>query len=425
MLIALPGLVGPETRPAIEVDLRGWWARRYTARMPSPVDIGAGLRATGPTDPASVPALVAAAVDELGATDIVVYVVDVEQLWLVPLPDESTHVAVPEPEGVATSMAGRAFITQSSMTVDRDEGARVWTPVVAGSTPTGVLAVTVPRGDEESVRACEELGLFAGLLMAAQGRTTDAFRLHQQRQSMSLAASMQWELLPPLVLDLPDVSVAGMLEPAYDVGGDAFDYALNGPVLEVAILDAMGHGVRSAMVAALAVGTYRHARREASTLVHMHANIESTLSARFGGEAFATGQLAQLERQTGTLTWVNAGHPPPLLIRDSRVVGELRCPPTVPWGLDAGEAHMATETLEPGDGVLFFTDGVTDAEAPDGVEFGAERLADLVGQVMSEGLRPGDAVRRLVRAVIDYKTTELRDDASMVLVRWEGMPAAR
>lgn len=392
--------------------------------MPLPVDISAGLRATGSTDPASVQAVVTAAIEGLGATDIVVYVVDVEQLWLVPLPDESTHVEAPEPEEVAASMAGRAFTTQASMTVDREEGTRVWTPVVAGSTPTGVLAVTVPKGDDESVRACEDLGLFAGLLIAAQGRTTDAFRLHQRRKPMSLAASMQWELLPPLVLDLPDVSVAGMLEPAYDVGGDAFDYAVNGQILEVAILDAMGHGVRSAMVAALAVGAYRHARRAASTLVHMHAELESTLSARFGGEAFATGQLARLERQTGTLTWVNAGHPHPLLIRDSRVVGELRCPPTVPWGLGAGQAHMATETLEPGDGVLFFTDGVVDARGPDGVEFGAQRLADLVGQVMSEGLRPGDAVRRLVRAVLDYKTTELRDDASLVLVGWEGPPAA-
>jgi hypothetical protein len=393
--------------------------------MPPPVDIGAGLRATGVTDPASVPALVAAAVEELGATDIVVYVVDVEQLWLVPLPDEMTHVVVPEPEGVATTMAGRAFTTQSPMMVDRDEGTRVWVPVVAGSIPSGVLAATVPRGDDGTVRACEELGMFAGFLMAAQGRTTDAFRLHQQRKPMSLAASMQWELLPPLVLDLPDVSVAGMLEPAYDVGGDAFDYALNGPILEVAILDAMGHGVRSAMLAALAVGAYRHARREGSTLLRMHANLESTLSARFAGEAFATGQLARLERQTGTLTWVNAGHPWPLLIRDSRVIGELQCPPTVPWGLDAGEAHVATETLEPGDRVLFYTDGVVDARAPDGVEFGAQRLADLVGQVMSEGLRPGDAVRRLVRAVLDYRVTELRDDASMVLVRWEGPPTHR
>ncbi|HEX4244516.1 MAG TPA: PP2C family protein-serine/threonine phosphatase [Acidimicrobiales bacterium] len=393
--------------------------------MPSPVDIGAGLRAAGATDPASVPALLSATVEQLGATDIVVYVVDVEQVSLVPLPDEVTHVEVPEPEGVATTMAGRAFTTQAPVTVDRDEGTRIWVPIIAGSTPGGVLAMTVPHGNDESVRACQDLGLLAGFLIAAQARTTDVFRLRQQRKAMSLAASMQWELLPPLVLDLPDVSVAGMLEPAYDVGGDAFDYALNGPILELAIFDAMGHGVRSAMVAALAVGAYRHSRREGSTLVHMHANLEATVSARFGGEAFATGQLARLERQSGTLTWVNAGHPPPLLLRDSRVVGELRCPPTLPWGLGGAEPHMATETLEPGDGVLFYTDGVVDARSPDGEEFGAQRLSDLTSQVMSEGLRPGDAVRRLVRAVLDHKITELRDDASLVLVRWKGSPPPR
>ncbi|HEX4217606.1 MAG TPA: PP2C family protein-serine/threonine phosphatase [Acidimicrobiales bacterium] len=397
--------------------------------MPAPVDIGAGLRATGTTDPASVPALVAATVDRLGATDIVVYVVDVEQVSLVPLPDELTHVELPQPEGVATTMAGRAFTTQAPTTADRAEGTRIWVPMVAGSIPSGVLAMTVPHADDASIRACEELGLLAGFLIAAQGRTTDVFRLHQQRKAMSLPASMQWELLPPLVLELPDVSVAGMLEPAYDVGGDVFDYALNGPILEVAIFDAMGHGVRSAMVASLAVGAYRHARREGSTLVRMHARLGSTLTAHFGGEAFATGQLAQLERKTGTLTWVNAGHPCPLLIRDNRVIGELQCQPTLPWGLEqtleASEAHMATQTLEPGDGVLFYTDGVVDARAPDGVEFGAQRLADLAGQVMSEGLRPGDEVRRLVRAVLDYKTTELRDDASMVLVRWEGTSTNR
>ena len=370
-------------------------------------------------------AVVAAAVRQLGAIDIVVYVVDVEQLWLVPLPDELTHAEVPEPQGVATTVAGRAFTTQSSVTVDRPEGARTWVPVVAGSTPTGVLALTVPHGDDGSVRSCEELGLFAGVLMAAQNRTTDAFKLHQQRKSMSLAASMQWELLPPLVLHLPDVSVAGMLEPAYDVGGDAFDYAVNGPIVEVAIFDAMGHGVRSAMVAALAVGAYRHARREGSTLGHMHAGLEATLSARFGGEAFATGQLARLERRSGTLNWVNAGHPLPLLIRDNRVVDELHCAPTLPWGLGADKPIIATETLEPGDGVLFYTDGVVDARAPEGGEFGVERLADLTGQVISEGLEPGDAVRRVVRAVLDHSITELRDDASMVLVRWEGRAEGR
>ena len=63
---------------------------------------------------------------------------------------------------------------------------------------------------------------------------------------MSLAASMQWDLLPPLVMQAGSVSIAGLIEPAYDVGGDCFDYSLNGPVFDFAIMDAMGHGVSSA-----------------------------------------------------------------------------------------------------------------------------------------------------------------------------------
>lgn len=73
---------------------------------------------------------------------------------------------------------------------------------------------------------------------------------------------MQWDLLPPLVLRTPNVAIAGMLEPAYDVGGDCFDYALNDRVLSISVMDAMGHGVGAALISALAVGSYRHDRRE-------------------------------------------------------------------------------------------------------------------------------------------------------------------
>ena len=128
----LPLHIGPETRPMTDVGLNGNDRRRYTVGMTAPVDIGAGLRATATTDPASVPALVAATVEGLGATDIVVYVVDAEQVLLIPLPDELTHVDLPQPEGAATTMAGRAFTTQAPVTVDRAEGTRIWVPVVAG-----------------------------------------------------------------------------------------------------------------------------------------------------------------------------------------------------------------------------------------------------------------------------------------------------
>src|SRR5207342_2014376 len=119
----------------------------------------------------------------------------------------------------------------------------VWAPIIEGSDRTGMLAMTLPRATDTTVAECEELGLLAGYLIATQARTTDLYNLRRRRRALSLAASMQWDLLPPLVLKTPSVTVAGLLEPAYEVGGDCFDYAINDNVLSVGILDAMGHGV--------------------------------------------------------------------------------------------------------------------------------------------------------------------------------------
>ncbi|GGT57193.1 hypothetical protein GCM10010271_71150 [Streptomyces kurssanovii] len=78
---------------------------------------------------------------------------------------------------------------------------------------------------------------------------------------MSVASEMQWSLLPPLTMTVPQVQVAGILEPAYGVAGDSFDYALNDNILHVAMIDAMGHDLAAATMATVAVGAYRHARR--------------------------------------------------------------------------------------------------------------------------------------------------------------------
>ena len=180
------------------------------------------------------------------------YVVDFAQATLEPLPDLGAHADVPQSEPVATSMAGRAFVGGVPAVSPRGPGYRVWVPVVEGSDRTGVLGLTVPEATEEIVAAAEELGLLAGHLIATHARTTDLYNLHRRRRALSLAASMQWDLLPPLVFRTPAVTIAGILEPAYDVGGDCFDYALNAEVLSLAIFDAVGHGVESSLVAALA-----------------------------------------------------------------------------------------------------------------------------------------------------------------------------
>jgi serine phosphatase RsbU (regulator of sigma subunit) len=341
------------------------------------------------------------------------------------VPDRRTHAEAPTSEPVATTMAGRAFADQVPVTAERDGGVRVWVPIIEGSDRTGVLALTLPEASDDTLAACEELGLLAGYLVATQARFTDLFNLYRRRRSLSLAASMQWDLLPPLVLKTDRVSVAGLLEPAYDVGGDSFDYALNDVSFDIGVMDAVGHGVGSALIAALVVGCYRHHRREARSLEQIHAKLDRALAEHFDNGAFATGQLARIDVETGVLRWTNAGHPLPLLVRGGRVISELDCPPTVPWGMGhvaraAATTVVATESLEPGDSVLFYTDGVVEAHQPGGDLFGVERLIDLVGQHASDQLEPEEVVRRLARSVVEYQVDELEDDATLVLVQWHG-----
>ena len=383
-------------------------------------DYGAVLRAAAASNPAAMPEVVAKAAGGFGATDLVVYLVDFGQTVLEPLPDRATHAELPVGEPVAGSMAGRAFIRQEVVTADRDDGVRVWVPLVEGSDLTGVVALTLPAADDLLLQACEELGLLAGYLIAAQARCTDVYNLHRRRRSMSLAASMQWDLLPPLVLRAGGVGVAGLVEPAYDVGGDCFDYAANGPIFDFAVMDAMGHGVGSAVTAALAMGCYRHDRREGRPLVAMHENLMATIGAHYRGKSFATGILGRIEVGTGVLTWTNAGHPLPLLVRGGNVVGELLCPPTPPWGIVGGAPTVATEQLEPDDRLLAYTDGVVEARTPEGEEFGIERLIDLVDRYTSDLLPPEAITRQLVEQVRAHQRAELADDATVVLLQWDG-----
>jgi serine phosphatase RsbU (regulator of sigma subunit) len=378
------------------------------------------LRAAQTADPAAVVDHLAAAVRDFGGTDVVIYLVDFDQVFLEPLPDRSSHAERAREEEVATTMAGRSFLTRTAVTAERPEGTRVWVPVMEGSDRTGVLAMTVESGDEATIAECVDAGILAGYLIAAHARCTDLYQLHRRRRSMSLAASMQWDLLPPLVMHARSCQVAARLEPAYSVGGDCFDYALNGDVLDVALIDAMGHGVGSSSIASLAVGCYRHGRREGHRLEVVHAAINEIIERQFTDAVFATGQLAQLEVGTGVLTWTNAGHPRPLLVRNGQVVRQLLGESGLPWGLDFLPVTLNREALEPGDAVLFFTDGVTEARTPDGEEFGLERLIDLVGRFASEVVAPEEMVRRLVGNVVEHRAADLRDDATVVLVEWAG-----
>jgi serine phosphatase RsbU (regulator of sigma subunit) len=358
--------------------------------------------------------ILTAAGEPVPAWDPVVYLAGFSAEVLFPL---SAGVAE---EDVAGTMAGRAFTSGQPVTSERDGAVRVWVPVVEQTTRTGVLAVTVPEATPRIVEQAELLGVFAGLVTALTARVSDVPHVRRRGRAMSLPASMQWDLLPPLSTRTDGALIAGLLEPAYDIAGDSFDYALNEGELHFAILDGMGHGLGSTMLADLCVGAYRHARRQGAPVAAIHAAISRALTAQYDDMSFATGIIGRLTLSTGRLEWSCAGHPPPLLLRGRKVVAELSRDPALPFGLSADPPVLHSQDLEPGDAVLLYTDGVIEARTPQGEFFGLERLTDLLEREAASGQPTEELLRRLVQTVLEHQAAELRDDATLLLVQWTG-----
>src|SRR5687767_11859401 len=297
--------------------------------------IGDLLRRASVTAPDLLAADIAAALHDVGGHHLVLYVVDYEQLSLQPI-GIAVDLLVEEPKGVAVegTLAGRAFQLQQIVTAEVDDGWRVWAPVRERAERIGVLEFGFREIDVELLALCDDLGLLAGHLVHTSGRYTDLVELRRRRRPMNLAAEMQWDMLmPPLAFSSPELAIAGILEPAYFVAGDAFDYALNGEQFDFAILDAMGHGVHSTLASTLALGGFRHGRRGCLELSVIAEQIDDALVEHLSGEGFVTGHICQLDVGTGRFRWVNAGHPPPLLIRGNKVVAEMKCEPCLPLGL--------------------------------------------------------------------------------------------
>jgi serine phosphatase RsbU (regulator of sigma subunit) len=352
----------------------------------------------------------------LPAWDPVVYLSDFSRLALLPLTPGVTR------EEVEGTLPGRAFTTGQPVTADRGGATRVWVPVVEHTTRTGVLALTVPHSGEDQalLRQAEDLGVFVGLVLAALSRVSDTPYMRRQGRDMSLPASMQWDLLPPWTTSVPGALIAGILEPAYDIAGDAFDYAADDGILHFAIIDAMGHGIGSTLLSGLTIGAYRHARRHGVPLVETHVAIDEALDRHYRDASFATGIIGTLAISTGRLEWTCAGHPPPLLLRGRKVVAELEGEARLPFGLGSTSPWVGSRDLEPGDAVLLYTDGVVEARTPDGEMFGEQRLVDLLEREAAGEQPAEELLRRLVQAVLAHQASGLRDDATLLLLQWTG-----
>lgn len=382
------------------------------------------LAATHLSRPSDLAAEAAARARPLGIEELVLYLVDYEQTALVPL--TGAKVAERPVLRIEGTLAGRAYrgsrIVEAD--VDRPDRRRLWVPLIDGTDRLGVAEMTVPLTGGQVPRAlltyCERYAHLIAGQAVAKSLYGDTLELARRRRPMTVAAELQWTLLPPLTFATRGLVVAGVMEPCYTTGGDIFDYAVDGDTAHLAVFDAMGHGLSAACTSAVTVSAYRSCRRQGMDLAETYHAVHRTLLDEFAGEKFSTAVVARLELDTGRLHWVNAGHPPPLLLRDGRLVGELAARPSPPLGMpvDTGPAQVGTEALQPGDRLLFYTDGVTEARTGDGAFFTAERLAEFLERQAAAGLPTPETLRRLRLAILDHQDGRLQDDATVLLVEW-------
>jgi hypothetical protein len=381
------------------------------------------LTAASTVPPDELPRLGARIASRLGVTRLNVWLADYQLRVLVPFP-----AAGETPIGIDTSAGGRAFIRSQTAEVTMEGESTLWIPLLNGIDRIGVLEAVAGSPDRFTREVLAGFAKAIASETVVRGRYTDAYKRVRRRHNMTLSAELQWQLLPPPTFRTPDVTISGILEPAYEVGGDTFDYAYSNGILQFMILDAVGHNLDSSFYAALSIGSYRHARRSGADLERTVRQLDTVINEHFEGATFATAQVCELDVATGIMQWVNAGHPSPMLVRDGRVVAHLEGRRRVPLGVGhlarvEAYASVAEEHLEPGDFLLFYSDGVIEARTPRGTDFGKVRLQAFVEHAVASDLPPGEITRRLSHAILEHHGGQLQDDATMLIVHWH--PSSR
>jgi sigma-B regulation protein RsbU (phosphoserine phosphatase) len=250
----------------------------------------------------------------------------------------------------------------------------------------------------------------------------ESLQLLSIRQELDIAAKMQQSILPRHWPEQGSFSLWGAMRSAKEVGGDFYDhFELSGHRTGIVIADVSGKGVPAALFGmvskTLLRSTATQAGRDASSVVEM---VNDALCLDNDSCMFVTVLFATLDKSTGQLFYVNAGHPPPLLIHADGQTEFL--PMTGGMALGVAEAmpfdHHQIQ-LAAGDRVVFYTDGVTEAMNMNNDEFTQERLPPLLGYSSSDNVKA--TVQKIIDAVDDFaQGAPQSDDITCLALHFHG-----
>jgi sigma-B regulation protein RsbU (phosphoserine phosphatase) len=242
---------------------------------------------------------------------------------------------------------------------------------VAGENLRGIGAIPWPEGIEP-IGFTLFLAILGGIVVrrviSNEGRLADV------RRELETARRIQQSILPRELPRIPGLGLAVRYLPAEDVAGDFYDFLPGtGRRLGILVADVSGHGVPAALIASMikvaAAAQEPQADRPGAVLTAMNRIFHGKLR-----DQFITAAYVHLDLEAGTVSWANAGHPPPLLLR-AGTWQELAPTGGILGRLSRADYGERTLPLEPGDALVLFTDGIPETPSPSGDLFGDDRLA--------------------------------------------------
>jgi Stage II sporulation protein E (SpoIIE) len=368
------------------------------------------VRALDEVPPALLPEQLVAEAMRIARGPVALYVLDIDGSHLLRLAGNAefpARLAAPLALGPELALDG---LPDLSAHLARELPGVVMAPMWLRGRAVGVLLAR--RGSAAGLR---EMGRLGAAAMELAGGYTDVFDAARRRKRVTPAAEIQQSLLPPRIVRLGSGELAGSVLPSYEVGGDWFDYVENRDGTWIAIADGAGRGPRAAGLSSVALAALRAARRNDATLEEAARLMDETVATAGGPEFFATAVLARWHPVHSVFSWINLGHPPPLLLHADGTAEELATPPDLPLGLtDRPRGFRRRQRrVEDGDRLVLYTDGISRRRTADG-PFDVDGIAGAVRRAVG---RSATATARAVQeAVVSASEDPLPDDAAIVVL---------